>query len=793
MDENGNFIEGLNQQGISTHHWEQCWKCDQINQAKLGTHKLVYQGATDQPKNYCQGQIPNLVKMCTDCHYSYVVPKPAHQSSGQLQTAQDHTTCTEYCANCGSWMNQAQCVDWYGRLLGCGNAGTCVRCGWVYGTEHAFLEIGGYFDRYDMWNQRVQRSLNGVVQCNACKQQFGTVKVDYTRDIEDQQGRTFIVNFQMRLNQGVELEFSSIKEFWYGGQHWGNTRNTWNLLSDDLSVLVEPIRINWGVPNNYLTWYSGDVSLQYTVKSYQNAQQGFDQQSLSAYGDYLEYLKARPQWRLNGQIQRGFIKFLVHQNTDLLSPTYIDGSTIITDDRAENKPVNGIAWSTKSTVQSSFFDSLISYNNMSTSAQMRLLDKDGKVITDWTPAVRSKYDDTYQNNKFTQQFDILAEIKEAQPVYLECKDQTGNVSERLKVDVQYIDQVAPQQAGSFDTQQEWQRTKSIQYTFTDRGVGNVEVSFNNNSDQYGSEQDIYKLADLQDTDTYTRSYLLTGDVTGQAGVTIYAKDALGNVQEYKAMIYNLDNTKPTIKSNGYSITRDSSSGTIKTSLKITDANDYCSKIKADGSGIAGYALLYVDAPELSVPQNPQEPTAQQFSQTKEWQITKSGWYFMYAIDRVGLISEPVRVYIDASTITYKPNGAPGQDIVKIMKVDGETIGSNPYTYNQYRFSGWNTKADGTGQTYLPGKTYKFSSQVILYAQWDRIQKLEVVPNGGEWNDSGGTTIKENASQEGVDSQPQNKTYTDKVQFNLGSGDKKQIQNPIRVGYNFFGWAIDLIR
>lgn len=76
---------------------------------------------------------------------------------------------------------------------------------------------------------------------------------------------------------------------------------------------------------------------------------------------------------------------------------------------------------------------------MSTSAQMRLLDKDGKIITDWTPAVRSKYDDTYQNNKFTQQFDILAEIKEAQPVYLECKDQTGNVSERLKVDVQYID------------------------------------------------------------------------------------------------------------------------------------------------------------------------------------------------------------------------------------------------------------------------------------------------------------------------------------------------------------------
>ena len=731
MDENGKFIEGLNQQGISTHHWEQCWSCGQINQEKLGTHKLVYQGAAEQPKNYCQEQVPNLVKMCTDCHYSYVVPKPAHERSGVLETAPDHTTCTEYCKNCGSWMDQASCIDWQGRLLGCGNAGTCIRCGWVYGTEHAYLEIGGYFDRYEMWNQRVQRSLNGVVRCNACKQQFGTVKVDYTRDTGDPQGRTFIVNFQMRLNQGVELEFSSIKEFWYGGQHWGNTRNTWNLLSDDFNVLVEPIRINWGVPNNYSTWYSGDVSLQYTVKSYQNAQQGVDQQCLAAYGEYLEYLKVRPQWRLNGQIQRGFIKFLIHQNTDLLSPTYIKDTVVTTDDRSENKPVNGIAWSTKQTIQASFFDSLISYNNMSTSAQMRLLDKDGEIITDWTPAVRSKYDDTYQNNKFTQKFDILAEIKEAQPVYLECKDQTGNVSERLKVDVQYIDQVAPQSVGSFDTQQAWSKTKNVQYTFTDKGVGNVKVSFNNNSDTYGNEQDIYKLANIQGTDTYTRDYTLTGDVTGQAGVTIYAKDALGNTKEYRATVYNLDNTKPTIEQCTVSQTKLNSE--ILTTLTVTGENDFCEKIQKNGSGIAGHAIKRVAGTVASKPQNPTAPSENQFEHRNTWNITESGWYFVYAIDYVGNISEPYAIYVEAISEQ--------KDAQLVSVVDATAANGHGGIKLDYQFTGWNltttkvwqAQASQTEYPSIVGNSSKWVpvQTVDLNVKQEPIYVINLIPTAGQ--------------------------------------------------------------
>ena len=35
----------------------------------------------------------------------------------------------------------------------------------------------------------------------------------------------------------------------------------------------------------------------------------------------------------------------------------------------------------------------------------------------------------------------------------------------------------------------------------------------------------------------------------------------------------------------------------------------------------------------------------------------------------------------------------------------------------YTFAGWNTKADGTGTSYLPGANYVFSTSETLYAQW----------------------------------------------------------------------------
>ena len=35
----------------------------------------------------------------------------------------------------------------------------------------------------------------------------------------------------------------------------------------------------------------------------------------------------------------------------------------------------------------------------------------------------------------------------------------------------------------------------------------------------------------------------------------------------------------------------------------------------------------------------------------------------------------------------------------------------------YTFSGWNTAADGSGQSYSPGATFTINTNTVLYAQW----------------------------------------------------------------------------
>lgn len=46
-----------------------------------------------------------------------------------------------------------------------------------------------------------------------------------------------------------------------------------------------------------------------------------------------------------------------------------------------------------------------------------------------------------------------------------------------------------------------------------------------------------------------------------------------------------------------------------------------------------------------------------------------------------------------------------------------TLSSTRPTLTNYTFTGWNTKADGTGTSYTPGATYSGNAALTLYAQW----------------------------------------------------------------------------
>ena len=77
--------------------------------------------------------------------------------------------------------------------------------------------------------------------------------------------------------------------------------------------------------------------------------------------------------------------------------------------------------------------------------------------------------------------------------------------------------------------------------------------------------------------------------------------------------------------------------------------------------------------------------------------------------------------LEIHTVTYKPNGVSGSDIVD---ASASIIAANTFTpLAGYVFDSWNTAADGSGTTYYPGTPVL--SDLTLYAQW----KVEC----GEWN------------------------------------------------------------
>ncbi len=76
-----------------------------------------------------------------------------------------------------------------------------------------------------------------------------------------------------------------------------------------------------------------------------------------------------------------------------------------------------------------------------------------------------------------------------------------------------------------------------------------------------------------------------------------------------------------------------------------------------------------------------------------------------------------------ATISFDANGGAGA----IPAITGATIGSsvtlprNTLTRNGYRFTGWNTKADGTGEHYNNAETITLgddtTGEIVLYAEW----------------------------------------------------------------------------
>lgn len=70
------------------------------------------------------------------------------------------------------------------------------------------------------------------------------------------------------------------------------------------------------------------------------------------------------------------------------------------------------------------------------------------------------------------------------------------------------------------------------------------------------------------------------------------------------------------------------------------------------------------------------------------------------------------------TIIYNGNGGKGNTNGETTDADTTIpIAPNGYTRDGYTFQTWNTKADGTGNTYRPGDSITLTGDITLYAQW----------------------------------------------------------------------------
>jgi uncharacterized repeat protein (TIGR02543 family) len=91
-------------------------------------------------------------------------------------------------------------------------------------------------------------------------------------------------------------------------------------------------------------------------------------------------------------------------------------------------------------------------------------------------------------------------------------------------------------------------------------------------------------------------------------------------------------------------------------------------------------------------------------------------------------------------VIYDPNGGMGNiNIIPVNANISYTIRDQGYSRNQYIFSGWNTKVDGTGTNYSNNQSINITSTIILYAMWIHVDPVIYVvydPNGG----NGSTTV-----------------------------------------------------
>lgn len=388
---------------------------------------------------------------------------------------------------------------------------------------------------------------------------------------------------------------------------------------------------------------------------------------------------------------------------DQVSPEayqYVDGTTyndywkVTGNGTADNRSV-------QATVKASFYDKQLYSKNVVYAA---VYDSDKKTIIpqgngeEWVALTKG------DNDVWSGELSLLTETTSNKDIYVRAKDATGNLSNFIPVKVYYLDSKPPTVTATWNTTG-WTNHKTLMVTATDAS-GQTKVGFNTND-----------MPDIQKAPyNGTRVYDYTEDVYSPMTMILYAQDTAGNLSQTKVTLDKVDSTKPTI------VSADEDSGSLHQSTVAVKANDMNTKLNASGSGVCQYGIAPADDPD--------NITWTPGTSSGTLTVTKNGSYVVYAKDNAGNVSsgKSVKVSNVKCAVAFEANGGSGSmSDLSIAIGSSGNLTTNTFTRPSYKFTGWNTQADGKGTAYADGATIKPSSDMTLYAQWEFVPCVIKIP------------------------------------------------------------------
>ena len=122
-----------------------------------------------------------------------------------------------------------------------------------------------------------------------------------------------------------------------------------------------------------------------------------------------------------------------------------------------------------------------------------------------------------------------------------------------------------------------------------------------------------------------------------------------------------------------------------------------------------------------------------------WNTAVDGSGVSYSNNSQITVEKDVVLYAQWSpniyTVAFSPNNGVGNmSSLSVNQGDTIVLPNSEFTYKNYTFTGWNNKADGSGQSYKVGDIFNpnditrvFQGDILLYAQWE-LTLVDILPS-----------------------------------------------------------------